>query len=576
MVMKHVRHLAVAQILALMCAFGATAAEKMVSDPGAVVTAASGTAAATIGPDQGKTGSSAPAAKLLSIVVTPANPSVTRGATIQFIATGKFSDNTTQNITSSVTWKSSNTKVASISPAGITTAGDNQGIVTVTASFEGKRGFVKLTVTMPKLVSITITPAEPYLSGGKTQQLTATGNYSDNTTQDITSAVKWSSSNTKIVVIKPSGLASARVMQGTASITASLGEKRGSVKIIVAPRALVSITVNPADISVDKGATMKFTATGNYSDKTTQDLTASAKWSTSDTTVAAIDPAGFVKAGTKLGTTRVTASVQNKEGSTVLTVAPTLIAIVVTPADMSIRQRTVLQFKAKGTFSDGSTQDLTSAATWTSGAPSIVVINAEGLATGFGVGSTTVSAKYGNKSGSVRLLGTARGAKRPCATGDNENRKGFAKWPAPRFTNPEGTTPVSGNVVVDQLTGLMWTVDSNAPGPAACVPAVTKTLKGAIDYIACLNSNGYLGYNDWRLPNRKELFSLIDYEQAVPAAWVSTQGFSNVQDFYCYDYWLSTTDTTKDMGIFADVGYGAVFYSDKSRSHYVWPVRAGK
>ena len=575
--MKHVRYLAFALVLALMCASGAAAAEKMVSDPGAVVTAASGTAAATVGPDQGKEGPAATAAKLLSIVVTPANPSVTRGTMIQFNVTGKFSDNTTQDITSSVTWKSSNTKVASISPAGMATAGANQGIATLTASFEGKRGFVKLTVTMPKLASITITPAEPYLSRGMTQQFTATGNYSDNTTQNITSAVKWNSSNTKVVVIKPSGLAAAQAMQGTASITASFEGKSGSVKLSVTPRALVSITVNPADMSVDKGATLQFTAAGNYSDKTTKDLTASAKWSSSDINIAAIDPAGLVKAGAKLGTATITASVQNKEGSAILTVAPTLVSIVVTPADMSIRQRTTLQFKAKGIFSDGSTRDLTSAATWTSGAPSIAVINAGGLATGFGVGRTTVSATYGNKLGSVSLLGQAREVKRPCTAGDNENKKGFVKWPAPRFTNPEGTTPVSGNVVVDQLTGLMWTVDSNAPGPAACVPAVTKTLKGAIDYIACLNSNGYLGYKDWRLPNRKELFSLIDYEQAVPATWVSTQGFSNVQDFYCYDYWLSTTDTTsKDMGLFVDMGYGAVFYSDKSRSHYVWPVRAGK
>ena len=578
--MKHVPYLAVALILALMCGSGAAAAEKIVSGPEAVVTAGSGTAAAITGADQGNKGPAtlaAPAAKLLSIVVKPAKTSVTKGTMIQFTATGKFSDNTTQDITSSVTWKSSNTKVASISPAGIATAGVKQGTTTVTASFGGKRGSAKLTVTVPKLVSITITPSETYLSKGMTQQFTATGNYSDKTTQDITSSVKWNSSNTKVVAINRSGLATAGASHGAASVTASFGGKRGSVKLFVTLRALASITVKPADMSIDKGATMQFTATGNYSDKTTKDLTASAKWKSSDTMVAAIDPAGLVKAGMKLGTTTVTASVKNKVGSTVLTVAPALISIVVTPADMSIRQRTVLQFKAKGTFSDGSTQDLTSAAIWTSEVTSVAVINAEGLATGYGVGPTTVSATYGKRSGSVRLLGTAREVKRPCDAGVDENRKGFIKWPAPRFTNVGGTTPVTGSVVVDQLTGLMWTTDSNTPGPAACVPAVTKTFQGAIDYIACLNTNGYLGYKDWRLPNRKELFSLSDYEQAVPATWLSTQGFSNVQDFYCYDYWLSTADTTsKDMGIFADLGYGAVYYSDKSLSYYVWPVRAGK
>jgi len=578
--MKHILYLAVALNLGLLCGSGAAAAEKIVSGPEAVVTAGSGTAAASVGADQGKAGPAtlaAPAAKLLSIVVKPAKTSVIRGTMIQFTATGKFSDNTTQDITSTVTWKSSNTKVASISQAGIATTGAKQGTAAVTASFGGKRGSAKLTVAVPKLVSITITPEGPYLSNAMTQQFTATGNYSDKTTQDITSSVKWKSSNTKIAAINPSGLATAGAKSGIAFVTASFGGKRGSVKLVVTLRALVSLIVNPADVSIDRSATQQFTATGNFSDKTSKDLTASAKWKSSDTTVAAIDPAGLATAKAKLGTTTITASVKNKTGSAVLTVMPTVTSIVVTPADMSIRQRTVLQFKAKGTFSDGSTRDLTSTATWTSGAPSIVAINAEGLATGFGVGLTTISATYGNKSGSVSLLGMAREVKRPCAAGDDENGKGFVKWPAPRFTNVEGTTPVTGNAVADQLTGLMWTTDSNTPGPAACVPSVVKTLQGAIDYIACLNTNGYLGYKDWRLPNRKELFSLSDYEQAVPATWVNTQGFSNVQDFYCYDYWLSPADaTSKDMGIFADMGYGAVYYSDKSHSYYVWPVRAGK
>lgn len=575
--MKHVLYLAA---LALLCGSGAAAAEKTVPGPEAVVTAGSGTAAAITGADQGKQGPAAPvapAAQLLSIVVDPANLSVTRGTTIQFKATGKFSDNTARDITSSVTWRSSNKKIVTISPTGTATAGVRQGTAVVTAALGGKSGYVKLAVTVPNLVSITITPSEPYLSQGMPQQFTATGNYSDNTTQDITSSATWTSSNTKIVYVKPSGLATARSRKGTASVTASFGGQRGSVKLAVTMRALASITVNPADPSIDRGAALQFTAAGNYSDKTTQDLTSSVQWSSSDTTVAAIDPAGLLKAGMKSGTTTITASFKNKTGSAVLTVAPKLISVVVTPIDMSIRQRAVLQFKAKGVFSDGSVLDLTSAATWTSGAPAIVAVNAQGLATGYGLGRATVTATYGTKSGSVNVLGLGREVKRTCATAEDENKEGFVKWPAPRFTNADGTTPVKGNVVVDQSTGLMWTVDSNTPGPAACAPAVTKTEQSAVDYIACLNANAYLGYKDWRLPSRKELFSFIDYEQAVPAPWVRTRVFSNVQEFYCYDYWLSPADATSaDMGLFADIAYGVVYSGKKSSLYYVWPVRAGK
>ena len=57
---------------------------------------------------------------LTSIAVTPANPTIQTGATQQFTATGTYSDNTTQNITSQVTW-ASNTSAATINSAGLAT-----------------------------------------------------------------------------------------------------------------------------------------------------------------------------------------------------------------------------------------------------------------------------------------------------------------------------------------------------------------------------------------------------------------------------------------------------------------------
>ena len=54
-------------------------------------------------------------------------------------------------------------------------------------------------------------------------------------------------------------------------------------------------------------------------------------------------------------------------------------------------------------------------------------------------------------------------------------------WPNPRFTNPDGTTPVTGVVVLDRLTGLMWTKDANLPSGAVTWPA-------ALSYVATMNS----------------------------------------------------------------------------------------
>jgi hypothetical protein len=78
--------------------------------------------------------SAAPA--LTSIAVTPANPTVTAGATQQFTAVGTYQDNSTQDISTHVSWNSTNTTAATINSAGLAT-GQAAGSSTVTASLNG-------------------------------------------------------------------------------------------------------------------------------------------------------------------------------------------------------------------------------------------------------------------------------------------------------------------------------------------------------------------------------------------------------------------------------------------------------
>ena len=99
---------------------------------------------------------------LTSIAVTPANPTIQTGATQQFTATGTYSDNSTQNITSQVTWVSSNTSVATINSAGLAT-GVSPGVPTISATQGAVTGSTTLNVQAAPL-SITTTS----LAGGTT------------------------------------------------------------------------------------------------------------------------------------------------------------------------------------------------------------------------------------------------------------------------------------------------------------------------------------------------------------------------------------------------------------------------
>ena len=78
-----------------------------------------------------------PLLKLSSIKVMPISPaSLAVGSAQKFTASGTYSDNTTADITSKVTWASSNTAIATITSAGLAT-GVGIGIASITAAMAG-------------------------------------------------------------------------------------------------------------------------------------------------------------------------------------------------------------------------------------------------------------------------------------------------------------------------------------------------------------------------------------------------------------------------------------------------------
>jgi len=181
------------------------------------------------------TGGNPSQATLTVISVTPANLSIAQGTSQQFAATGIYSDNTTQDLTTSVTWSSSTTSVSAVSNSGLVTAvGAGSTSITATDPASGISGSANLTITAAHLVSIEITPVNPSIARGTTRQFTATGFFSDSTVQDLTSQVIWSSSDTGIASINVSGLATG-VAVGTSTITATSGNIAGHATLTVVP-----------------------------------------------------------------------------------------------------------------------------------------------------------------------------------------------------------------------------------------------------------------------------------------------------------------------------------------------------
>jgi hypothetical protein len=151
------------------------------------------------------------------------------------------------------------------------------------------------------------------------------------------------------------------------------------------------------------------------------------------------------------------------------------------------------------------------------------------------------------------------------ATGDDGDLERGVAWPVPRFTdNGNGT-------VTDNLTGLIWLKNANCLGHRTWYVALSDC--NALENGQCgLTDNSKAG--DWRLPNVRELHSLVDYGQYNPPL-PSGHPFTGVQSSY---YWSSSTCETKDQYAWhVHMGSGDVrdLYGKPEYFIYVWPVRGG-
>ena len=340
---------------------------------------------------------------LTGVTISAHAATLPKGVTEQLTVLGAYSDGSSADLTASAAWTSSATSVATISRGGLVT-GTGEGQATITAAVGSLATTTSITVSTPVLKVVAISPMAARLTGrGATLQYTATGTYSDGTTQNLTTKVTWSSSTPSVATITPKGLATAS-SRGLTTVTAVLGRVTSSTPLTVGPAILTGITVNPTNTTLAKGKTLQYTATGTYSDGTTQNLTTKVTWSSSTPSVATITPKGLATASSR-GLTTVTAVLGRVTSSTPLTVGPAILTgITVNPTNTTLAKGKTLQYTATGTYSDGTTQNLTTKVTWSSSTPSVATITPEGLATGVDIGTATVVANLGVSRATARLV----------------------------------------------------------------------------------------------------------------------------------------------------------------------------
>jgi len=336
-------------------------------------------------------------AKLLVIQITPANLVEPAGTSGKLTATGLYSDGSTPNITTSVTWESGNQDIASV-----TSGGENAGLLqlnspgstVVTASLEGLEDQISVEVTSAELIAITVTPGAAQIPAGKSGAFNATGRFSDGTTSPINEDVSWTSSDPGIAEIDSAGFASA-VTPGSVVITATSGEISGTANLTVTAAVLESLQVTPAGLTEPAGTSGQFKATATFSDGSNQDFTQESSWSSSDSSIVSVanEPTPGLASLKEPGEAVITAQVGEVSDSvTVIVTSAVLEAIRVTPATISVSEGVEVQYSAEGIFSDGSVTPINEDVSWSSSSTAVATITQTGLADAISQGAVTIQA----------------------------------------------------------------------------------------------------------------------------------------------------------------------------------------
>ena len=375
------------------------------------VSSGSTTISATSGAISGTTQLTVTSASPVSIAISPIDVSVPLGLTQQFTAIATFDDGTNQDVTGTATWKSSANSVASITTSGLAVA-RNVGTTNISAAFGAVSDSTPLTVNAANLNSISIEPANGSIAQGTRIQLSAIGTFNDGGTRDVTHQATWSVSDPNVLNIGASNGFVVGLAPGLVSITATLGSATQSVPFTVTAAKIVSISLSPAIATIPVGGHAHFTATGVFDDSSTQDISMSCAWSSTNTAVATVGSSSGTF-GTATGLNSGTATINagfsfagaSATGSAQLTVSgATLAKITLSPTSGLVTPGSSMQFAAAGTFNDGSKQTLTSGVTWSSSDTNVATVSSAGAAMGQSPGVVTITAKVGGISGTASLV----------------------------------------------------------------------------------------------------------------------------------------------------------------------------
>ncbi|WP_025822313.1 Ig-like domain-containing protein [Shewanella marina] len=302
-------------------------------------------------------------ATLQELVLTPTNSTIANGTTQEYQVIGYFSDGSTKDLSQQVNWHNQQSNIVFMEGNIATSLASGKTIITASLG-DINSNTADLTVSAAQMTAIQVTPAYIQTAKGTDVQYQAVAIYSDQSTQDITTDVAWVSSDTTIAILNSQGLAYAQ-HSGSAQIQASIDNINSNLAELKSTAATIkNIQVTPAVQTIALGTEQQYTATAIYTDNTTQDITAQAAWQSSNTTSATVIDG--LAASLAVGNTDIRASFSGVPSNLAqLSVSDKQITkLQLSPSIIELAIGTSAELHVQATYTDGSSQDVTSSVNW--------------------------------------------------------------------------------------------------------------------------------------------------------------------------------------------------------------------
>lgn len=349
-----------------------------------------------------------------SIALSPSSLNLAVAGNTQLQATAYYSDASSGLVTTNTnaSWASSNAAVATVNNSttkGLV-SGAASGSANISLSYKGLSQSISATVYAVNGVTLSTGSVTGGIGAQTTVAATAqTATYSF----DVSSSATWSSSNPAVATVSSNGVIQF-ISAGSAVITASYAGYSANVNVTVQSKSLVSLAISMAGggVSIPVNGMKNLIVTGTYSDATTEVLTNTAVWSSSNNSVLSISntlPTIGKVTGVAAGTSTVSAVIGSVTGTLVVTVnAVTLSSIAITPNTALVASGATYNLRATGTYSDASSADITELVTWSSSNTTAATVSnlvgSKGLATTptfTGYRSTNLSATLSGVTGTT-------------------------------------------------------------------------------------------------------------------------------------------------------------------------------